>query len=173
VHGIVAAHRGRVGVRSAVGTGTTMRVLFPSAAPGAAAVPPLIDILGDIPRGEGERVLVVEDEQSARQALGEMLTMLGYEVTAAASAEEAGLLPAEPPFDLLLTDLILPGAHGGELAQGLRDRWPTLGVIVMSGYTDDEAIRRRVSEGKVRFLQKPFDMSAVARELKAALSHSS
>jgi FixJ family two-component response regulator len=108
---------------------------------------------------------------NTREVLGEMLTMLGYQVTASASAEETVRVPVEPAFDVLLTDFMLPGANGGELARSLRGRWPKLAVIVMSGYTDDEAMRRGVSEGKVRFLQKPFDMSSVAREIRAALSH--
>ena len=171
VHGIVTAHRGRVEVHSDVGRGTTVRAILPAAAAGARPAAVSLASVDDVPHGRGERVLLVEDEASARQALGEMLTMLGYRVTMSASAEEASELPLEPAFDLLLTDLILPGAHGGELAQRLLVRWPTLAVLVMSGYTDDEAVRRGVSEGKVRFLQKPFDMIAVAREIRAALSH--
>jgi len=172
VHGIVTAHRGHVEVRSEAGAGTTVRVLLPPALPGARPSPPPAQDLGEVPRGAGERVLVVEDEEGARKALGEMLTMLGYRVTTCSSAEEASRLPAEPRFDLLLTDLILPGAHGGDLARSLIRRWPELAIIVMSGYTNDEAIRRGVTEGKVRFLQKPFDMGNVAREIRAALSPS-
>jgi PAS domain S-box-containing protein len=66
VHGIVTTHRGQVDVHSAVGAGTTMRILFPSAAPGSAPVSPAFEFPGDVPRGKGERVLLVEDEQSAR-----------------------------------------------------------------------------------------------------------
>jgi DNA-binding NtrC family response regulator len=123
----------------------------------------------ELPAGHGERILVVEDEDAAREALRDILESLGYEVVAAASGEEAGLLPAEEPFDVLLTDLMLPGVGGAQLVVGLQDRWPALRVILMSGYTEDEVARRGIGEGTVRFLQKPFDMNRLAREIRAAL----
>jgi FixJ family two-component response regulator len=70
---------------------------------------------------------------------------------------------------VLLTDLMLPGIAGSDLARGLLDRYPKLKVILMSGYAEDEAARRGALTGRVRFLQKPFDMAALAREIRAAL----
>ncbi len=169
VHGIVDSHRGTVEVESRVNVGTNVRVVLPRSAPGPEPAAPTEDGPARWPTGSGERLLVVEDEESARRSLMEILTMLGYEVRAVGSAEEAGLLPLEPRFDLLLTDLILPGASGADLARGLVDRWPGLHVVVMSGYTDDVEIRRGISRGEVRFLQKPFDIQALASELRAAL----
>ncbi len=64
---------------------------------------------------------------------------------------------------------MLPGIGGGELARGLSERWPKLKVILMSGYAQDEAVRRGALTGRVRFLQKPFDMATLAREIRAAL----
>ena len=98
-----------------------------------------------------------------------MLTLLGYKAVAAGSAEGARLLPIDAPFDLLLSDVVLPGATGHELALALAERWPTLKVILMSGYTDDEFLRGIIATGGVRFLPKPFDMATLARELRAAL----
>ena len=95
--------------------------------------------------------------------------MLGYVVTAVCSGEEAGRLAPEKPFDVLLTDLMLPGITGGELATGLQARWPDLRVVLMSGYTEDEAVVLASRTSVVRFLQKPFDMDTLARELRAAL----
>jgi len=123
--------------------------------------------------GRGARLLVVEDEDVARASLGEVLALLGYDVTAVASAEEVAVLPAQATYDLLLTDFRLPGATGADLARELRARWPALKVILMSGYTEDETVRQSVATGAVRFLQKPFDMDTLARELRAALESSS
>lgn len=116
----------------------------------------------------GERLLIVEDEKTAREVFAEVLGALGYEVVALGSSEEAGSLPAEPPFDLLLADLVLPGASGLDLAQGLKDRWPNLKVVLMSGYSDAEMMGA-LALIRARYLQKPFDMETLARELRAAL----
>jgi DNA-binding NtrC family response regulator len=115
-------------------------------------------------------VLVVEDEEAARQTLADVLQALGYQVVAVESAEEAGKLPADPAFDVLLTDFLLPGASGAQLAAGLVERWPNLKVIVMSGYAEDQVFKEQVSRGQVHFLQKPFTMEKLARVLAAALA---
>ncbi len=170
VHGIVTQHGGRIAVESSPGKGTMFRVAFPRlAAAGESASAPIAPEPGAMPAGRGERVLVVEDEAGAREALRAILDGLGYLVTAVASGEEAGLQLPETPYDLLLTDLMLPGITGPELARGLSERWPGLRVVLMSGYTDDEGVRRAIAAGQVRFLQKPFDMATLARELRAAL----
>ncbi|MFI5142674.1 MAG: PAS domain S-box protein, partial [Thermoanaerobaculales bacterium] len=139
VHGIVTQAGGRIEVESIAGKGTVFRVLFPRA---EAPTPPVVQerpAASSSDAGRGERILIVEDEGGTREGLREIVTSLGYEVVAVASGEEAGSLPAEPSFDLLLTDLMLPGIAGPELAVGLHERWPELRVILMSGYTEDEA----------------------------------
>ncbi len=96
--------------------------------------------------------------------------MLGYRVTAAGSGEEALAITDREAFDLLLSDIKLPGIQGGDLARTLKERQPALRVILMSGYTEDPAVRAAASTGRVRFLQKPFTMDAVAAEVAAALA---
>ncbi len=170
VHGIVARHGGGIEVESAAGKGTTFRITLPMAEPGAG---PAAATTGEdahaLRRGNGERLLVVEDETGARQALQDILGNLGYAVTAVASGEDAGKLPPEPPFDVLLTDLMLPGVAGTDLAVGLRERWPGLKVVFMSGYAGDEELRHEIQSGGAHFLQKPFDMSTLSRELRRVL----
>ncbi len=170
VHGIVTRHGGTVEVENREGAGAVFSIKLPRAADpleeGPAAEPPV----GEVEAGHGERILLVEDEEAAREGLKEILGMLGYDVVAVGSGEEAGLLPARPGFDLLLTDLMLPGISGMDLRSGLRDRWPELAVILMSGYPQDEALRDQVHSGEVRFLQKPFAIAQLARELHAAFA---
>ncbi|MFI5167616.1 MAG: response regulator [Thermoanaerobaculales bacterium] len=171
VHGIVTLHNGRIEVESKLGQGSVFKVTLPRAAlievrpaePGRPST-------GQLEPGDGERILVVEDEDAAREGLGQFLEELGYEVVAVSSAEEATACPDDRPFDALLTDLMLPGVGGGELARRLQERWPTLKVILMSGYTEDEAIRQGGRAGYATFLQKPFDMATLAREVRTVLA---
>jgi len=170
VHGIVTQHGGTVHVSDRAGGGTVFRIELPKAKPAGTQVTSHSAAEGqDLPRGAGERLLVVEDEAGARESLAELLTMLGYRVTAMATAEAARRLPAEPAFDVLISDLLLPDASGADLASGIRQRWPRLKVILMSGYTEDDAVRRAVGAGTVRFLQKPFDMRTLAVEIRECL----
>jgi PAS domain S-box-containing protein len=168
VHGIVTQHGGRVEVTSASGQGATFRVLLPRQTAEAAAVLERPES-PDLPRGAGQRVLLVEDHASVRRTFERLLARLGYEVTSAGSAEEAEGLARSQEFPLLLTDMMLPGLNGAQLADRLRQRWPALKVIVMSGYTEDEEIRRKAAHGVLRFLQKPVDLETLAREVYAAL----
>ncbi len=171
VDGIVAQHKGRVAVASRPGEGSTFRVVLPRGAtidPVPAVGAPAPSELAD---GRGERVLLVEDEEGARKGLHEILTMLGYDVTAVGSGEEAVRLPVRPAFHVLVTDFLLPGMNGGELARLLSARWPDLRVIVMSGYSEGETGSWGSIDGSARFLQKPFNAELLAREIRAVLKN--
>ncbi|MFH1175927.1 MAG: CHASE4 domain-containing protein [Acidobacteriota bacterium] len=166
VQGIITEHHGRV--EPARGERGSLRVTLPRRAAGAAPMHEARAMTGEAPPSRGERVLLVEDEEAARAGLAEMLGILGYRVEAYGSAEDA-LAASADPFELLLTDFMLPGMSGGELASRLTQRWPQLKVVVMSGYAAEEAVRRSADLGALRFLQKPFGMEALAQELRAAL----
>ncbi|MBI4917019.1 MAG: PAS domain S-box protein [Acidobacteria bacterium] len=169
VHGIVGQHGARIEVESSLGRGSRFRVTFPAASAGdATSREPSGEAI--LPRGHGERVLVVEDEEGARKGLVELLEFLGYEVISTGSGEAVEALGSTPAPDLVLTDLMLPGIDGPELARRLALRWPQARIVFMSGYTEDESVRRGVNDGSMRFLQKPFDINALARELSVALA---
>jgi PAS domain S-box-containing protein len=167
VHNIVRRHGGSIGVTTGEGRGSSFRVTLPARPLGLPSEALWPEASSEPPAGRGEKVLLVEDEPGARDGLTDMLTMLGYSVTAAAAGEQAEMLAG--PFDVLLTDLMLPGLSGAELAGRLAGRWPGLRVLVMSGYAEEEALRQGARLGSLRYLQKPFDMSTLARELRAAL----
>ena len=171
VHGIVTRHGGSVAVDTNPGAGATFTVRLPLAAPDEAPAPARVVRQADAtPRGCGERVLVVEDEEGVRTGLVEILRSLGYRVAAADSAAAAARLASGKGFDVVLCDLLLPDGSGTEVVSGLVERWPGLKVIFMSGYAQEEAVRLSVTSGKVRFLQKPFDINTLARGLSESLA---
>ena len=168
VQRIVEEHAGQITVASKPDTGTVVRVVLPArqeASPAKASPRPVE--VAEAERGPAA-VLLVEDGDETRRGLVDMLTLLGYEVSAAASAEEALRSPAADSADVLLTDYMLPGINGAELAHSLLTRRERLEVIVMSGYAAENAIPR--DDPRVRFLAKPFGMDALAAALRAALA---
>ncbi len=169
VHGIVTRHRGRIELESREGVGSRFTVVLPVSRSGEFPVVHPDDEHEALPRGRGELILVVEDEAAARESLREILEMLGYAVTAVGTAGEAGDVPRSEPVALLLTDYLLPDATGIDLAFILELRWPRVPVVVMSGYADDVVLRSGVEAGVVRFLQKPFAVETLAREIRLAL----
>jgi two-component system cell cycle sensor histidine kinase/response regulator CckA len=171
VHGIVEAHGGEVEITDTASGGACFRVTLQRVGPGAHDGAADAEAPGGARdrRERKWRVLVVEDEVDAANALQEILRALGYEVVAVNRGQDAFDLPAQPEFDVLLTDYLLPDSVGDVVAAHLRQRWPGLAVVMMSGYTDDSDLRKAVSEGTLRFLQKPFDIAALDREIRAAI----
>jgi PAS domain S-box-containing protein len=165
VYGIVRQHGGFVEVESTTGRGTTFRVHLPVAVeePGAAEEPHRVEPLA---RGS-ETVLLVEDETAVREVTRTVLDRLGYRVLAAASGDEALALAArhEGTLHLLLTDVVLPGPSGPEVAEALRARRPACRVLYMSGYPENLA----AGLAGAAFLPKPFSPDALARKLREVL----
>ncbi|MEO8681382.1 MAG: PAS domain S-box protein [Vicinamibacterales bacterium] len=170
VHGIVARSGGSVGVYSELGRGSSFKVYFPQAA-GAGPADRAPAATAAAPTG-AETVLVVEDERGLRDLTKRLLVKLGYTVLVAADANEAHLAFLDhPAIALLLTDVVMPGASGPELAEQLLALRPGLKVIYMSGYTDDAIVQHGVLKPGIAFLHKPFSSGGIGRKIREVLDH--
>ncbi|MDP3767351.1 MAG: ATP-binding protein, partial [Dehalococcoidia bacterium] len=153
-YGIAKQHGGFISVYSELGIGTTFKVYLPRAGGVAAGPAPV----GEAARGGTETVLLVEDDPKVRNVTARMLHTLGYTVLEAGSAEQAltRLQAHRGPVHLLITDAVLPAVGGRQLAGQVQAARPGTRVLYMSGYTDDVALKHRLLERGVHFLQKPF-----------------
>ncbi|MCC5887718.1 MAG: response regulator [Gammaproteobacteria bacterium] len=154
VHGFVRQSRGHIELDSAEGEGTCIRIYLPLA-PSEVRASLLPEAAQQTAKGQG-RILVVEDEPSVREVTVAMLRSFGYEVFAAADGSGARNILAQEQVDLLLSDVVLPGERGPEIAAEVLERKPELRVMFMSGYTDTEVFQSFPDRGRVRLLQKPF-----------------
>jgi PAS domain S-box-containing protein len=168
VHGIVRQSRGFLRVRSQPGAGSTFEVYLPIAEEPA----PSSSVSAEPSPGTPAKrtVLMAEDETAVRDVAEVMLRRVGYEVLSAANAEEALQVAATHtgPIDLLLTDVIMPGMNGRQLAERLLTERPGLRVLYMSGYTDDAHVQHVVLNTDASYLQKPFDAETLSRKVRQA-----
>ena len=168
VYGFIKQSSGHITIHSDVGRGTSFKLYLPrSDGPKEAAVAPATAT------GRGtERILVVEDEPQVRASVVQQLQSLGYAVTSAAdgAAGLASFEAAAVPFDLMLTDVVMPGAlNGRALADEVTRRWPATRVVFMSGYTDTAMIHHGRLDAGVLLLSKPFRRNDLARMMRQAL----
>ncbi len=168
VYGIVAGHHGAIEVESVVGEGSTFRIWLPCTDRTAARPD---DLAPHAPPGRGEHILAVDDEAPLLAVVSSQLTRLGYRVSAVADPREAARLFADAPaeYDLLVTDLTMPGMTGQELALAVRRARPDLGVLLMSGSANVVAGSPEAAEADA-VLSKPFNSSELARAVQAVLS---
>jgi PAS domain S-box-containing protein len=169
VYGAVQSALGQVTIESAPGAGTSVRVLLPETLD-APAEPVAVQAL---PRGRGQRVLVVEDQVDLRESVQQVLSGAGYVVT---SGTPEAVLDADgeddsPRPDLLLTDVVMPGVSGPELAGLLTERWPEVRVLYMSGYTDGMLADHGVDFNEIQLLRKPFATDELLRAVADILRH--
>ena len=169
VYGIVSQSGGDVRVESAPGEGSSFFVYLPAAEPPAAAVSP-----AQAPRedeGGREVVLFVEDEDNIREPAREVLESRGYTVVTAAHAAHALEIARQwnGHFDLLVTDVIMPGMNGSQLADELCRERPALRVLFISGYPEDAIARNGDRQSRRAFLQKPFPPGVLLRKVREVL----
>ncbi|MDX6503620.1 MAG: hypothetical protein QOE29_745, partial [Gaiellaceae bacterium] len=165
VQGVIEQSSGYVSVDSSPGQGTTFDVYLPIVSD--EALPKPHPALGTV--GGQERILLVEDDDSVRALAERMLESQGYAVTAFADPAAALSSAAAHEFDLLLTDVVMPGMTGRELVDGIRECQPHIRVLYVSGYAEDVVLARGVSNDESGFLQKPFTGSELSAKLRLAL----
>jgi PAS domain S-box-containing protein len=169
VYGVVKQSGGYVWVYSELGHGTTFKVYLPMVQAPAEKSAPEKTVQGHEPGTE--TILFVEDEQSVRELVSEYLSARGYQVLDAADGQQALEIAAAHPgkIQLLITDVVMPRLSGRELAARLTAARPNLKVLYISGYTDDSVFRHGVLQGGMDFLQKPFNLKALAAKLREVL----
>ena len=173
VYGIVKQSGGYIWTYSEPGKGTTFKIYLPRVEAGiheadAERVSP------SILKGE-ETVLVVEDEGMLRELACELLQSSGYTVLEAGNGSKAIEISRghRGPIHLLMTDVVMPGMSGRELAQRLHDDRRDMKVLYVSGYTDDSVLRNGLLEPGTAFLQKPFTRDSLARKVREMLDRGS
>lgn len=169
VYGIVKMSQGSILVYSEVGFGTTFKVLLP-------ACDEKVDVAAARPQQPpvarpGERLLVVEDDDTVRTVLTRILRNANYEVVAARAPDEALVLARDPTvvFDALVTDVIMPGMNGRRLAELVRAMRPEARVLFMSGYTDDVVLQSGVLPGDTAFVHKPLNAATLLVRVRELL----
>jgi PAS domain S-box-containing protein len=169
VYGIVKQSGGSISVRSAPEMGTTFRILFPV----ADAVDPaqLIHEKPEKSDAGSETILLVEDDNSVRDLAQRVLEMRGYTVLPALHGADALRIASgrDIRIDLVVTDVVMPGMNGREFVEALHGRAPGIPVLYMSGYTNDDIIRRGLTDSSVAFLQKPFSAKSLTSLVRSVL----
>jgi PAS domain S-box-containing protein len=171
VYGIVKDHMGSIDINTTPGEGTSISVVFTASSELGA---PTEKKVMDAPlylTGKGEKILMVEDHELISKTTTLLLTDNGYEVTVAPSAEQALILFEEKAggFDFLLSDVVLPGQSGVELANLILSKNPELPILLCSGYTSKKLQWEEIQEKELPFIKKPYDSTELLQMIKQGL----
>jgi CheY-like chemotaxis protein len=169
VYGIVKQSGASITVETAPGEGTRFRILFPTAGLVDSVLPKTEE--PEITDSGSETILLVEDELSVLALAQRILQSRGYKVLTASYGEAALRIASVPDqqIDLVVTDVVMPGMNGREFVEALQDRSPGIPVVYMSGYTNDDIIRRGLMDSSVAFLQKPFTAKGLTGLVRSVL----
>jgi len=169
VYGIVKQSGGYVWVYSEPGQGTTFKIYLPRADDAVRPIQRASVRVEDL-RGT-ERVLLVEDEDAVREVSARLLRRAGYSVVDRKDGQSAlnEFERSNEAFDIIVTDMMMPGMGGRELAHRIRSRNHDLPIVFMSGYTDDEELRSNLRDLRALFIEKPFTPELLLSKLREAL----
>ena len=169
VFGFMKQSRGHINVYSEIATGTVFRLYLPRS---DAAVATTRQAMADqCPHGQGESILVVEDNAAMRKMVVQQLRALNYTVIEAASAVNALEILEHEAVRVVFSDIVMPGAYNGiDLVRTTLARWPDVRVVLSSGFADPQTLAGLGSAGGVRILIKPYRKDDLAREIRHALA---
>ena len=167
IYGFAKQSRGHLRIYSEVGQGTTVKLYLPRALQNAVD----LAVVGKTPpRGQGETILVVEDDTTVRLVISDSLTDLGYKILAASDARDAiSLLRTSQHIDLLISDVVMPHVNGRKLAETARGLRRNLKVLFVSGYAENATVRGDFLEPGMDMLTKPFALDALAAKVHAMI----
>jgi len=170
VYGIVKQNNGFIWVYSELGKGTTFKIYFPKWEKGKSST----TRLGSLDRAElrgSETILIVEDDPMLLKVAGNMLRQYGYEAIEVGDGREAMRIAEEfeGSIDLLLTDVIMPGMGGRDLAEKMKSKRPGIKIIYMSGYTDNTIVHNGALEEDVVLVEKPFTPETLVKKIREVL----
>ncbi len=170
VYGIVKQHDGFIEVESQLNAGTTFSIYLPPHT--STEAPPILARSLNLPQGQNQLILLVEDDDTVLEIGQSMLKHLGYRVISATNGHEALDLfrQHQLDIDLVLTDMTMPVMGGAELTAALRAHNPSIKVIALTGYPLDNEAKRLLSEGFVTWLQKPLRLTTLAETIQHTLA---
>lgn len=172
VYGIVKQSGGFIWVYSELGIGTTFRIYFPRVETGARRASDVYGAHATVDLHGSETVLLVEDENAVRHPPSEFLKRCGYTVIEAKDELQAVEATSrhKGPVDLIVTDVVMPGMSGGQLAELLAEKYPEMKVLFVSGYSQNVVLGHNILNVQTNFLQKPFRLKSLAAKIREVLA---